>query len=241
MQPVQQQTGQGRETAPEPMRRRISNFLSHTVDRFRIALWVVLIAAAVFLVGYLIYSEVNKKLVSDAALMVETAQGVYDKWQGETDAAKKAPLEKDLLDRLNRVIGRYPRQYGGQRALFIRAEVSYSKKEWDAAAKDYTSLAARFSKSYLAPVSLFDAAVCLEEKGDKDQAQKLYTQVYTSYKDSTVAPRALFNAARLDEAKSAWTDAQKKYDQVESLYGQSAWTKLAQDRVVELKVQGKIK
>ena len=101
--------------------------------------------------------------------------------------------------------------------------------------------AARFPKSYLAPVSLFDAAVCLEEKGDTDQAQKLYIQVYTSYKDSTVAPRALFDAARLDEAKSAWTDAQKKYDQVESLYGQSAWTKLAQDRVIELKVQGKIK
>jgi TolA-binding protein len=241
MQPVQQQTGQGRETAPVPMRRRINNFLAHTVDRFRIALWVVLVAAAVFLVAYLVYTEVNKKLVSDSTLLVEGAQGVYDTWQSETDGAKKAPLEKDLTDRLNRVVSRYPRQYAGQRALFLRADVSYAKKDWDAAAKDYTTLAARFSRSYLAPVSLFNAGVCFEEKGDKDQAQKLYVQVYTSYKDSTVAPRALFDAARLDEAKAAWADAQKKYDELENLYGQSAWTKLAKNRVIELKVQGKIK
>jgi len=240
MQPVQQ-TGQGQQSAPTPLRRRISNFLAHTVDRFRIALWVVLIAAAVFLVGYLVYSEVNKKIIADSTLQVEGAQGVYDSWQTETDAAKKAALEKDLGDRLNRVISRYPRQYGGQRALFLRAEVGYAKKDWDAALKDYTTLASRFSTSYLAPVSLFDAAVCLEEKGDKDTAQKLYVQAYTSYKDSTVAPRALFDAGRLDEAKGVWTDAQKKYEQMDSLYGQSAWTKLAKNRVIELKVQGKIK
>jgi TolA-binding protein len=241
MQPVQHQTGQGQQAGPTPIRRQISNFLTHTVSKFRIALLVVLIAAAAFLVSYFIYSEVNKKLVSDSTTQVEGAQGIYDTWQTETDAAKKGTLEKDLLDRLNRVISRYPRQYGGQRGLFLRAEVSYAKKDWDAAMKDYTTLASRFSTSYLAPVSLFNAAVCLEEKGNKDQAQKLYIQAYTSYKDSTVSPRALFNAGRLDEAKGAWADAQKKYEQMDSLYGQSAWTKLAKNRVIELKVQGKIK
>ena len=226
MQPLQQ-TGQGQQVVQEPLRRKISNFLAHAVSKFRIALWVVLIAVAVLLVGYLVYSEVNKKLVSSSTLLVEGAQDVYDKWQAEADATKKAALEKDLLDRLNQVISRYPRQYGAERALFVRAEVGYSKKDWDAARKTTTSLAARFPKSYLAPVSLFDAAICFEEKGDKDGAQKLYAQAYTSYKDSTVAPRALFDAARLDEAKGSWADAQKKYDQMDSLYGQSFWTKLA--------------
>jgi tetratricopeptide (TPR) repeat protein len=239
MQPLQ--TGQGQQPAQEPLRRRISNFLAHTVDRFRIALWVVLIAAAVLLVGYLIYSEVNKKLVSNSTLLVEGAQDVYDKWQAETDATKKAALEKDLMDRLNRVISRYPRQYGAERGLFVRAEVEYAKKDWDGALKDYQAVATRFPKGYLAPISLFDAAICLEEKGDKDGAQTLYVQASTSYKDATVAPRALFDAARLDEAKGSWADAQKKYDQMDSLYGQSFWTKLAKNRLVELKVQGKIK
>jgi len=240
MQPVQQHAGQG-QAQQEPIRRRISNFLAHTVDRFRIALWVVLIAAAAFLIGYLVYTEINKKLVSDSSTMAESAQDMFDKWTAEPDAAKKAALEKDLTAQLDTLVSRYPRQYGGQRGLFLRADLNYSKKAWDASLKDFETLAGRFPKSYLAPISLFDAGVCAEEKGDADGAQKLYTQVYVSYKDSTVAPRAIFNAGRIDEQKGAWAEAQKKYEQMDTLYGQSVWTRLAKNRVVELKVQGKIK
>ena len=240
MQPVQQHAGQG-QTQQEPLRRRISNFLAHTVDRFRIALWVILIAAAAFLIGYLVYTEISKKLINDSTTVAEGAQDLFDKWTAETDAAKKAALEKDLTAQLDTLVSRYPRQYGGQRGLFLRANLSYEKKAWDAALKDYEMLASRFPKSYLAPISLFDAATCAEEKGDVDGAQKLYTQAYVSYKDSTVAPRAIFNAGRLDEQKGAWAEAQKKYEQMDSLYGQSVWTRLAKNRVVELKVQGKIK
>jgi TolA-binding protein len=241
MQPVQQGSVQGQQVTQEPIRRRISSFLAHMVTRFRIGLLVVLIAAAAFLVGYLVYDQVNKKLASDSTLLAENADNLYGKWQSESDAAKKAALEKDLLDQLGKVISRYPRQYGAQRGLFIRAELSYGKKSWDAALADYKTLAAHFPKSYLAPISLFDAAVCLEEKGDTENAQKLYVQAYTDYKDSTVAPRALFDAGRLDETKGAWADAQKKYEQMDGLYSQSIWTKLAKNRLVELKVRGKTK
>ncbi|MGD0724435.1 MAG: tetratricopeptide repeat protein [Spirochaetia bacterium] len=241
MQPVQQHAGPGQQAGQEPLRRRISNFLAHTVDRFRIALWVVLIAAAAFLIGYLIYTEINKKLIYDSSTIAEGAQDLFEKWTAEPDAAKKAALEKDLTGQLDRLVDRYPRQYGGQRGLFLRADLSYAKKAWDAALKDYETLAGRFPKSYLAPISLFNAGVCAEEKGDTDGAQKLYTRAYVSYKDSTVAPRAIFNAGRIDELKGAWAEAQKKYEQMDSLYAQSVWTKLAKNRLVELKVQGKIK
>jgi TolA-binding protein len=241
MQPVQQQTGPGRESAPVPMRRRINSFLSRTVSRFRIALWVILIAIAAFIVGYFIYNGVSKKLVTDSTIAVEAAQAAFDAWRGESDATKKAAGEKDLLDKLNRVIGRYPRQYGGQRGLFVRGNFYYEKTEWAAAQKDYAALAARFPSSYLAPVALFDAGVSAEQAGDKEAAEGFYVKAYTSYKDSTVAPRALFDAARMDEAKGAWTDAQKKYEQLDTQYAQSVWTKLGKNRVVELKVQGKIK
>ena len=241
MQPVQQHAGQGQAQQQEPLRRRISNFLAHTVDRFRIALLVVLIAAAAFLVGYLIYTEINKKLIYDSSTMAESAQDQFDKWTAEPDAAKKTALEKDLSVQLDTLVSRYPRQYGGQRGLFLRADLSYTKKAWDAALKDFEALAARFPKSYLAPISLFNAGVCAEEKGDADGAQKLYTQIYTSYKESTVAPRALFNAGRVDEQKGAWAEAQKKYEQMDTLYGQSVWTRLAKNRLIELKVQGRIK
>jgi tetratricopeptide (TPR) repeat protein len=241
MQPVQQGSVQGQQATQEPIRRRISNFLARMVTRFRIGLLVLLIAAAAFLVGYFVYDQVNKKLATSSSEMAEKADDLYGKWQSEPDATKKAALEKDLLDQLGKVISRYPHQYGGQRGLFLRAELNYGKKTWDAALADYKALAARFPKSYLAPISLFNAAICLEGKGDADNAEKLYVQAYTDYKDSIVAPRAIFNAGRLDEAKGAWADAQKKYEQMDSLYAQSLWTKLAKNRLVELKVLGKTK
>jgi tetratricopeptide (TPR) repeat protein len=241
MQPVQQHAGQGQQAQQEPIRRKISNFLARTIDRFRIALLVILIAAAAFLVGYLVYTEINKKLMSDSSAMAEGAVSQFDKWSAESNAPRKAELEKDLMAALDKLVDRYPRQYGGERGLSLRADVNYAKKAWDPALKDYEMLASRFPNSYLAPISLFNAAICAEEKGDTDGAQKLYTRAYVSYKDSTVAPRAIFNAGRIDELKGAWAEAQKKYEQMDSLYSQSMWTKLAKNRVIELKVQGKIK
>jgi TolA-binding protein len=241
MQPVQQHTGQGQQAPQEPIRRRISSFLARTVSRFRIALLVVLIAAAAFLVGYTIYNEINKQRMNVSTVMVEAAQDLYDKWSSESDATKKAALEKDLLSQLDTVVARYPRQYGAQRGLFLRAGVSYGKKAWDAALKDYQTLAARFPSSYLAPIGLFNAAICFEEKGDAASAEKLYTEIYQKHKDSTVGPRAMFDAARISEASGDFAGAQKTYEAMDTTYSQSVWTKLAKDRVIELKVAGKVK
>jgi TolA-binding protein len=243
MQAVQQHAGpgqQGQQVPQEPMRRRINNFLARTVSRFRIVLLVLLIAAAALLVGYIVYNEVSKKLASDSTALAESVQAKYDSWRSESDTQKKAALEKDLFASVGTLINRYPRQYGGERGLFIRAEASFANKGWDAALKDYQTLAARFPTSYLAPISLFDAAVCSEEKGDMDGALKLYVQASGS-KDSTVAPRAVFDTGRLYEAKSDWTNAQKSYESMDGLYPQSLWTRLAKNRLVELKVTGKTK
>lgn len=239
MQPVQQQAG--RQAPPEPLRRRISGFLSHAIDRFRVALWVILIAAAAFLVGYFVYNEVVKKLAADSTALAESAQSLYDKWQSESDATKKAADQKDLQAALDKLVARYPHQYGGQRGLFLRAGLAYETKQWDAAARDYQQLAKSFSRSYLAPISMFNAAISLEEKGDVDGALALYRQIPQSYKDSTVAPRALFNAGRLEEQKSAWDEAQKQYTAIDTSYPQSDWNQLAKDRLIQLRVQGKIK
>ncbi|HTO23743.1 MAG TPA: tetratricopeptide repeat protein [Spirochaetia bacterium] len=238
---VVQQAGGAQQGTPEPIRRRINNFLSHWVSRLRIALLVILAAAAAALVAYFIYSEVSHKRANDSALMAEHLQTQFDNWKAETDTAKKAALEKDLFDQLGTLINRYPRQYGGERGLFMRGEAWYEKKEWDSASKDYLSLASRFPGSYLAPLSLFDAAVCAEEKGKVDDALALYLKVSTDYKDSAVAPRAQFDAGRLYEAKSDWANAQKTYQSMDESFAQSMWTRLGKNRLVELKVLGKIK
>jgi TolA-binding protein len=241
MQPVQQTPDRRQVVADQPLRRRISNFLAATVSRFRIILLAVLLAAAAFLVVYFVYSEVSRKLANDSTVLAENVQDLYDRWQAESDTAKKGALEKQLTDQLGILTSRYPRQYGGQRGLFIRAELFYQKKSWDDAQKDYQALANRFPGSYLAPISLFDAGVCLEAKGDSDGALKLYARVSEAYQDSPVAPRAMFDVARLDETKGSFDDAHKMYDQIDSLYPSSTWDKLAKNRLIELRVLGKIK
>jgi TolA-binding protein len=241
MQPVQQTPDRRQVVPDQPLRHRINNFLTATVSRFRLILLAVLIAAAVFLVGYFIYNEISKKLTSDSTVLAEGAQDLYGKWQSESDTAKKGALEKQLMDQLGVLTTRYARQYGGERGFFIRAGLSYDKKAWDPAQKDYLALAARFPNSYLAPISVFNAAVCLEEKGDTDGALKLYTRVFLDYQDSFVAPRAMLDIARIDEQKGQFDDAHKMYDQIDSLYPNSTWDKLAKNRLIELRVLAKIK
>jgi TolA-binding protein len=238
MQPAQQapQDGKARQE-----NRRVGDIIAHWVHRLRFALWGVLIAAGVFLVGYLVWSEVGKKRLVDSTLLAEGAQTVFDSWAGEPDEAKKAAIEKDLGDQLDRLISRYPRQYGGQRGLFLRADLRFSRKDWDGARADYENLARLFPRSYLAAVSLFNAGVCAEEKGDAEAAQALYMRVADGYTDSGAVPRALFNAGRLDEQKGAWDEARAKYERLESDYAASSWTKLAKNRIISLKVEGKLK
>lgn len=238
MQPVQQAVPPA--TRPQE-KRKLGEIIAHYVHRVRYVLWGVLIAAAVFLVGYLIWTEVAKKRLVDSSLLAEGAATLFDSWSGEQDAAKKATLEKDLADQLDRLIARYPRQYGGQRGLFLRAEMRFQTKAWDLARADYESIARLFPSSYLAAVGLFNAGVCAEEKGEPDAAQTLYMQVVEKYKDSGAAPRALFDAARLDELKGAWDEARAKYEQMETDYMASTWTKLAKNRIIALKVEGKLK
>ena len=220
---------------------RISEILSHYVHTFRYVLWTVLILAVVVVLGYFAWSQISQKREATSTMAAEAAQDLYDQWSAEPNADKKAALDKDLKAKLDQLVTSYPRQYGGQRGLFLRAEYYLDKKDWADAAKDDQQLATTFPKSYLAPIALFDAGVALESAGDAKTAEDLYVRAATNYKETAVAPRALFDAARLDEQSSAFDNAQKKYDQLGSDYPDSGWTVLAKNRIVALKVSGKIK
>jgi TolA-binding protein len=233
MQPIQAKSPQEKP--------RIHHILTHLVHRGRYALWTILILIAVFLVVYFAWTQWNTKRAADSTLAAEAVQDQYDKWNSESNADKKATLEKALMDGVDQLVARYPRHYGGERGLYIRANVFFADKSWEKAAGDYQELAKRFPQSYLAPISLFEAGVCLEQKGDKAGAQALYMRVTDGYKDSAAAPRALFDAARLDEDKGAFEDAQKKYDTLGTSFASSQWTTLAKNRIIALKVAGKIK
>lgn len=222
-------------------KRTVVDRLSHALHGMRFVLWGIVIAAAVLTVGWFAWSEVNKRVADQATRGAEAAQEAYESWQGESDAEKKQTAEKELTDQLSELIRKYPRQYGGQRALFMRAEISFEKKAWEEAGKDYLELAKAFPRSYLASVSLFNAAVCAEEKGDADGALKAYERILAEKPDSSFVPHALFSIGRIQEQKNAPEEAKKAYDRLENEFPDSGWTNYAKNRIIELKVAGKLK
>ena len=221
-------------------RRRIATALTGFVHRFRFVLWGILGAAIVFLLVWFGWTEITRRQAADSTMKAEQAQALYNQWVGEADAVKKAELERDLVAKLDGLVQRFGRLYGGQRGRLLRADLAFERKAWDDAAKDYKELARRFPASYLAPIALFNAAVCLEEKGDRDGALKAYVDIVTRWKDTATAPRALFAIGRLSEDAGAWDEAKRRYEQLEAEWQDSVWTQFAKNRLVALKVAGNI-
>jgi TolA-binding protein len=234
------QVQQQQQPEQEGVGRRIAAALARFVSRFRIALWAILGVALVFLVGYFAWSEITRRQSTDATLKAEQAEKLYDTWLAEADAAKKESIQKDLLGRLDGLVARPGRLYGTQRALLLRASLRFELKSWDEAAADYRELARRFPRSYLAPIALFDAGTSLEEKGDRDGAAALYRDLVTRWKETSVTPRALFALGRLAEEAGTWDEAKSRYEQLDAEWPSSGWTMFAKNRLIALKVAGKI-
>ena len=234
------QVQQPKQVEQEGFGRRVATALSGFLHRFRFVLWGVLGAGLVFIVAWFGWAEITRRQSATATVQAEKAQELYDSWIAEADTAKKEAIQKDLLGRLDSLVARPGRLYGTQRALMLRADLRFELKDWDGAAADYRELARRFPASYLAPIALFDAATCLEEKDDREGAAKLYTDIVTRWKGTAVAPRALFALGRLAEEAGTWDEARTRYEQLDAEWPSSGWTQLAKNRLVALKVAGKI-
>jgi tetratricopeptide (TPR) repeat protein len=226
-------------SAPEDKTRFLDR-LAAIIQKWRVVLLVVLITALVGLVAYFVWTEVQHAAREKSALWSEQAQELEPKWAAETDEAKKQVLEKELKDLLDRILDRYPRQYAAQRAFLIRAHVAEHAKDWAAMAKDYQTLADRFPRSYLAPLSLLHAGSSYEELGDAKQALASYQRVRDRYRGSYLVPRALFSIGRLKEAEGDFAGALEAYNQMEDDHPDSNWTRMARNRIILLKTEGKI-
>ena len=214
--------------------------LSAVLQRWRLILLIVLIVLLVGVVAYFVWTEVQAGAREKSSVWAERAEDLQQQWVNEADAAKKQALEKELTDLVGRILSRYPRQYAAQRAFLIRADMAYRAKDWAKAAESYRALADRFPRSYLAPLGLMYAGVCQEELGDLKQALADYQRVRDRYKDSYLVPHVLFAVGRLLETEGDFAGAQKVYTQLEDEHPESAWTRASRNRIIELKIEGKV-
>jgi len=215
---------------------RIATFVQANRLIFLVAIGLVFAV----IIGFVVFSEIRSARTQKSTVMVEQAQSDYNEWSTASDSNKK-DIEAKLLSELDVIVKRYPHLYSAQRALFIRGNLYYDKKEWKLAAENYTRLATSFPRSYLAAVGLLDAGAAYEQAGDNSSAVKQYQTIVSSYgKDNPEKPMALFSLGRLAEGTKDYKEAKVQYDKLVNDFPSSSWTNLARDRIIYLQTEGLI-
>ena len=195
------------------------------------------VAAVLLFIG--VFSIVSNSVTNSSARAMEQARNKITTYSGESDAVKKADLEKALISDFDSIAKKWPKSFAAQEALYSKSSLYTSKKDWAGAEKAALDAAARLPRTYLAPFALELAAVASEEQLKADAAMDIYSRILAQYKDNTPnLPHAYFSIARLKEAKSDWKGALESYDKLVAAYPDSDWAKLAKDRQILLKSKG---
>jgi tetratricopeptide (TPR) repeat protein len=222
------------QSSETPLRHRIAAALSAGLERARIPLIVIVAVGVLFIVGYTIYSQVHSKHVEKATTLAESIQTEYSNWQSASDTKKQAEIEKQINTQIDTILKDYPGTYAAQRALFVRADLAYEKKDWKNAESTYEQLATKYPDSYLAAVSLVNAAASAEENGDPKKAIELNKRVLELKGLVPEIPRAIFSLGRLYEGQGDFKQADTYYNKLVDSYPSSGWTNLARDRIIYL-------
>lgn len=127
----------------------------------------------------------------------------------------------------------------GVRANMLSAEIYYQKKDFENARSAWLAAAQKGKNTYIAPIALFNAASCSEELGNLDDAAAGYKSA-AEVKDFYEAAHALFSLGRVQETKGDFVAAAASYQALVDKSPEDSWAKLAKNRLVSLKISGKV-
>jgi predicted negative regulator of RcsB-dependent stress response len=215
---------------------RMANFI---LKKRKILLFSAIIVL-VSLIGVIVYVELKNHRAESSAAKIEKIMQEFTVWQ-DAKEEEKPVKEEAILKELDAVLSDYAGTYAAVRALFMKAEIAFEKKDFAAAAKTYTELSEKSPKSHLAPIALLNASAAYEEVSDSASALGALRKIEKTYLTSfPEMPRVLFGIARLSEGLSDFETSAKYYNRVIDEYGSSSWTKIARDRIIYLQTQKKI-
>lgn len=228
-------------TKEPTLKEKFLNGLSDFIRQNRIILSILFGALIVGIITFAVISEVTKNRLSGSTRHIETVQEKYDSWLGAETEENTATLEKEILEETEAVINKYPKLYAAQRAYFIRADLFFEKENWEKAIENYKTIRLQFPQSYLAPISLVNAAAAAEESGDRAGAIEIYNDLLEQYRETFPGTaEALFSLGRLYEQNGDFLAASRTYEDLEDNFSSTNWTKLARNRIIKLKVDGKL-
>lgn len=127
----------------------------------------------------------------------------------------------------------------GVRANMLSAEIYYQKKDFENARSAWLAAAQKGKNTYIEPIAFFNAASCSEELGNLDDAAAGYKSA-SEVEDFYEAAHALFSLGRVQEAKEDFVAAAASYQALVDKSPEDSWAKLAKNRLVSLKISGKV-
>jgi tetratricopeptide (TPR) repeat protein len=211
------------------------------IPRLLIILAVIAGAALVsVLVLFYIDGQKNARL-DDATLRLEKIEELHANYLVESDEAAKATIFTNLQTAIGEISTVYQGTYYQQKGEYLLANIAYEKKDYVLAEEQFLKAVEILPKNYLAAIGLFNAAVCAENSQKLDIAIQYLERIVNEFgKTSPEVPRALMNIGRIHEDKSDFINANAAYTRIVDEYSSSDWTKIARDRIIYLKTQGKI-
>jgi tetratricopeptide (TPR) repeat protein len=228
-------TANGRTAEKKTLYVKLSDF----IRKFRVALIAALAAIVLAIAAIAAVSAIKDSAVKASAARAEKLLEDYSAYAGQSDAAKKAELEKALLASADEIASKWPRLFAAQRALSVKADVFEGKADWASAEKAWLAAVEAVPDSYLAPIALQRAAVAAEEQGANDRAIAAYKRLVAKYEGAAIGfPHAYFALGRLSEATKDYAAAMESYKKIVTTWPDDDWTKLATDRIIALKSRG---
>jgi len=182
-----------------------------------------------------VYFSIQEKRVARGIEKMESVIRIYEEQWLEASEEDRITLRETLDAEIELLIKDYPKDFPGQKALFMKAEMAAQAEEFEAASDSYARLARSFPESYLAPVALAQAAANAEEAGLNDKAREYLEELVTRYQgNKEELYRGLFNLARLQEQAGLTEEAVSNYSRILDLGGSAGWAGLAQTRLIQL-------
>jgi TolA-binding protein len=200
----------------------------------------ILAAVVVASIVYFVVTQVRARAREESTVLIEGADEIYFDWLS-AGSEEKSRVEEDLNERLDLLIRQYPRQYGGQRALFLRGRMFLENGETQQALEVFQRLSSFAERSYLGVEGLMNVAVLEEELGNTDGALATYRQLIEEHPKSAYVPHALFSIGRILESQPDVEAAMSTYQRLRAEHPSSGWTDFATNRIIALEAMGEVK
>ncbi len=96
----------------------------------------------------------------------------------------------DAVDALERFVRMHPSHPYADNAMYWRAEIDYTRRDYAGALTRFSSLIERFPRGNKVPDALLRIGLCYERMGRRTQARRVFTRLRQQYPDTVAARMA---------------------------------------------------